>query len=344
MHTLGPDKKAYPVAKIAIVTEALQETGVEPAQVLRGTGLDVKDLSSAATHVSIGQVLNVYSGAARIVRDPGFAFRTGLRFHVSAYGMYGFAILSSTDFRQTHKFAVQYHQLATPVADIHFREIDGKAVWTVTPISLPEVDTDLYRFLVELQFGHFLSLHRDVMGPQFAPLEFHLAYAKPRGGKTFAEVPKCKVSYGQAENKFVFDARVLDGPTPLGNHITNQSLIALCDALLEDLQLGAGVAGQVRAALLEKLGHDMSLVAVSERLDIPPRTLRRKLQQEGTSFREIVDQLRAQLSVKYLRDTELTVEDIAFALGFSDAANFRQALRRWTGKSPSQLRKRAAAR
>jgi transcriptional regulator GlxA family with amidase domain len=72
--------------------------------------------------------------------------------------------------------------------------------------------------------------------------------------------------------------------------------------------------------------------------------LRRRLLQEGTSFRELADKLRTQLAIKYLRDTDLAVEDIAFALGFSDAANFRHAFHRWTGKWPNEFRSRSGAR
>jgi AraC-like DNA-binding protein len=70
--------------------------------------------------------------------------------------------------------------------------------------------------------------------------------------------------------------------------------------------------------------------------------LRRQLDRQGTSFRELVDELRAQIAVKYLRETVMTNDDIAVALGFSDAANFRHAFRRWTSKTPSQFRLGAA--
>jgi AraC-like DNA-binding protein len=70
-----------------------------------------------------------------------------------------------------------------------------------------------------------------------------------------------------------------------------------------------------------------------------PRTLRRKLEQEGTSFRELIDELRAHAAIKYVRDTDLTIEDVAYALGFSDAAAFRHAFRRWTKSAPHEYRR-----
>jgi AraC-like DNA-binding protein len=73
-------------------------------------------------------------------------------------------------------------------------------------------------------------------------------------------------------------------------------------------------------------------------LNMSERTLRRKLREENTSFRNLVDQLRMEMAIKYLRDTDLTVEAISESVGFSDAANFRQAFRRWTKAAPHAFR------
>ena len=85
----------------------------------------------------------------------------------------------------------------------------------------------------------------------------------------------------------------------------------------------------------------MSLEDVASELGVSVRTLRRRLTDKGTSYRRIVDDLRREVAIKYLRDTDMTVEDVAFALGFNDAANFRRAFRRWTSATPQQFRKAA---
>ena len=74
--------------------------------------------------------------------------------------------------------------------------------------------------------------------------------------------------------------------------------------------------------------------AMAERLHMTPSTLWRKLQEENTSYRGLVDAPKMRVAIKYLRDTDLTVEHIAHVLGFSDAANFRHAFRRWTKSAP----------
>jgi AraC-like DNA-binding protein len=78
---------------------------------------------------------------------------------------------------------------------------------------------------------------------------------------------------------------------------------------------------------------------VASKLKTSTRTLRRKLELEGTSFRDLVDELRAQVAIRYVHDTDFTIEDVAFRLGFSDAAAFRHAFRRWTNSSPQEFRR-----
>jgi AraC-like DNA-binding protein len=261
-----------------------------------------------------------------------------LHFHVSTFGMYGFAILSSPDFRQAARFAQQYYQLAAADADIAFKEEGDLGRWIINPVSLPSVDATVYRFIVELNFGLSVSLHRDVMGSAFIPRELRVTYGSPNGRRSNTDSFGCPALFGRAENAMVFDKNWLDGPATLGNAVTYLQLVELCDQLIREMQLRSGLAGSVREALLHNLAMPLSLDAVSRRLKLPTRTLKRKLQEEGTSYRKIVDELRTQMAIRYLRETKLTVEEIAASLGYSDAASFRYAFRRWAKQPPGKFR------
>ncbi len=335
----GPDAKIYPVVKLATMVNCLVEEGIAASDVLRGTHLSETDLRSSAVRVSANQIIQSYSNAIRLSPDPHIAFKIGLRFHVSTYGMYGFAILSSVNFRQTMSFAVEYHELAAPLADISFGEEGGRASWTIAPKPHPMVDAALYRFITELQTGVHIALHRDVMGRSFSPAELQFTFGRPRGAQKDAEVFGCPVNYGQSENKLVFDAAWLDGRPDMGNEVTFAEVSRLCSRLLDELRLSGGSAGRVREVLAGNLAQDTSFESVARRLNMSARTLRRKLQQEGTSFRELIDDLRTRMAVKYVRDTDLTIENIAYALGFNDAAAFRHAFRRWTNSAPLEFRR-----
>ena len=338
MIKAGADEKIYPVVKIAALVDALAAEGVAPADALSGVHLARHALSSPSTRVSLNQVLRCCCNAARLARDPSFAFRAGLGFHVTTYGVYGFATLSSTNFRQTMTFWQKYHELATPLVELSFTEEGKRAFWTITPLSLPQVDAQLYRFLVELQYGIFLSLHRDIMGPSFAVQELHVTYGPPDPSHDHQKIFEAPVIFGRPQNRWIYDAAWLDAVPQFGNEVTYSAILEMCNELLEQMQLRVGLPGKVREVLLSNLMRPTSLVEAARKLDMSPRTLRRKLSEHGTSFRKLVDELRMHVAIKYLRDTKLTTEDIASVMGFSDAANFRHAFRRWTGHTPLEYR------
>ena len=335
----GPEDKVYQAVKLAMVIDALAAERIPGEDALAGVGISRDATSSPATRVSLNQIIECYRNANKLTHDPHFAYNAGLRFHFTDYGMYGFAMLSSTNYRRTMQFAMQYHQLATPLAEIEFREASGCGIWTITPMAHPHIDASLYRFLLEMQFGITVSLHRDFMGPSFAAQELHVTYGAPDDAPKYSEMFGCPVLFSQSENQLRFDAAWLDRTPNLGNEITYLTVVGLCDRLMEDLQLRLGLAGKVRQLLLTNLMRPVSFSDVASNLNMSARTLRRKLREEKTSFRDLVDELRMEIAIRYLRETDLTVEHISELLGFSDVASFRQAFRRWTKAAPHKFRK-----
>jgi len=332
------NEKLYSAAKIAAIVDALAVEGVSAAAALEGVGVSHDTFNSPTTCVALDQIIECYHNATRLTRDPHFALHLGLKVHVSAYGMYGFALLSGTDFRKIMQAAVRYHHLVAPLTEIAFHEDGERASWSMIPVPHPRVDAKMYRFLVELQAGTHWSLMRDVMGQSFAPREVAVTFRPPGNVEAYQAAFGCPVHFNCAHNSLVFDSAYLDGRPEHGNEITYSSVVKLCESLLAELDLRAGIAGKVREILLVNLMRPTSFEIIAERLHMTTRTLRRKLDEEGTSFRKLVDKLRMEVAVKYLRDTELTVDDIAHSLGFSEAAIFRRAFRRWTSRSPREFR------
>jgi AraC-like DNA-binding protein len=335
----GRSDRVYTTTKLAAVIDTVVAGGASPAQALAGVRVSPAELHSPNTRVSLQQVLIACSNAIRLSRDPSLGFRAGASMHVSAYGMYGFAILCSADFRKTMSFCERYHALATPLVTSTFREENGAGIWSVDPIVQTPVNDPLYRFIVEMQMGIILSLMEDVMGPSFVPAEVALAYSRPDDFNSAELFGECKIAFDRPVNQFIFDAIWLDASAELGNRTTYALVESLCDRLIADMSKLAGVAGKVRALLLQDVSRQPSLAAVADSLKISERTLRRHLAQQGVSFRFLLDELRTQLAVRYLRETSMNHEDISDAIGFRNPANFRHAFRRWTGRSPSAFRR-----
>jgi AraC-like DNA-binding protein len=340
---VGLDEKVFPAHKIDILVSSLKAEGIAADRALDLVNLTMSELASPTTRVSLNQTIQCCNNAIRLSTDPYFAYHAGLEFHVSTYGMYGFAMLSSTNFRQTISFVRKYSLLSTPIAEDSFEQKDGSCVWTIVPAPQLRAGAVLYKFIVELYCGILTSVFRDVMGLSFGPRELHVTFALDDRLPPCPEVFGCPVVFRQPENQFLFDATWLEGRPELGNRITYMSVLRLCDRLMEEFELRIGLAGKVREVLLLNLARRRSFDDVARNLQVSTRTLRRKLRTENTTFREILDKLRMQIATKYLSDTYLTIDEIAFALGFSDAASFGHAFRRWTKRAPNELRRVDAA-
>jgi AraC-like DNA-binding protein len=176
------------------------------------------------------------------------------------------------------------------------------------------------------------------MGPAFTPTRIDLAYPEARDFGLPADEIGCPLGFSNRTNQIIFQSKWLDQAANLGNRTTYPMVVALCDDLLQELKSRVGVAGEIRALLIRDIASPPTLAAIAKLLDVSDRSLRRQLRDQGISFRGLLDELRMQIALKYLRTTRLANEDIALALGFSDAANFRRAFRRWTSKSPSEIR------
>lgn len=334
--------KVYSVAKIAMIVDLLADEGISPEEALADVCLSPGQLRSPATKVSAAQVLQSYRNAIKLSGNPQFAYHAGSKSCVSTYGIYGFAILSSPDFRETMAFAEAYHQLATPLMNVRFREEEGAAAWIVTPAPYLDIDGRLYKFVVELQMALHLSLHRNIMGAAFKPALVNYALEQPYDDGSGTSFFDCPVVYGKPENRFTFDTAWLDRRPDFGNQLSYAESKQLCDGLLTEFKLNAGVAGEVRKLILSNLPRRIGFDQIAKCINMSERSLRRRLHEEGTCVKRLTDELRAQIAIKYVRDTNLSVEAIAFALGFSDASSFRHTFRRWTDAAPQAYRKAKA--
>lgn len=326
------------------VAGPLRRAGLSPELALRAGGLQENDLSSPATRLSIDQILAVYRGILAQTRDPALAYRLGLSFHITGYGMYGFAILSSLDVRHALEIAIKYHRLGSPLTRAEL-VVDGeRARWTFQPIPHPQLTGALYEFVTRLHLGIFVALHGEAISENLAGFVAGLAFHVGEGeAGVIEELTGLAAERSRAPQSWIgFDAARLTDPTRMGSAAVNRMLLEICDAEIEALRRREGMAGRLRTILIANGCRVMSIGAAARRLGMSERGLRRRLAAEGTSFRAVLDDTQLQAAVHYLRDTELTADAIAELLGFSDDANFRRAFRRWTGRAPTEYRTRNA--
>ena len=165
-----------------------------------------------------------------------------------------------------------------------------------------------------------------------------LPYRRPVHAAAYERLFGCPVRFDAGVMEWHFDASVLGEPCPNANPITADLCTRFCERMLEHLPGDSDLSRTIRTACLNRRGDCPNAVDMAARLGLSERTLHRRLAQEGKRYQEIIDDVRRSLAEEFLRNTSLSIEEVAARVGFSEAANFRRAFRKWTGHAPGSYR------
>lgn len=330
--------------KALVLVEALGPSGASAEDALAGTGLHPADLRNPAARMSVRQLLTICRNCQALVRDPLFALRAGRRVHATHLGFFGFALLSAATSRECLECLHRYRPLSTPIVGVALDIDDGQGRCGLTYFDSLDMGDALFRFVLDFQMGVAMTMLEDTLGDGFSLDLVRVAY--PEGDDTGERegLLGAPIVFGADRNQLLWDGTWLDRPQRYANALTSTVVREICDQQLATAILASGTAGAVARILEEQPGRFPGLEEIAGRMHVTSRTLRRKLQAEGTSYAEILTSVRRQQAIRLLRTTSMKTEEIAEALGFSDVANFRHAFRRWTGRSPSDYRVRRRGR
>jgi AraC-like DNA-binding protein len=236
---------------------------------------------------------------------------------------------------------MRYHGLATPVMPLSFSESGEVAVLHLPAhgdVGLLGLSPQEYGFFIDMQFALHGTLARDVMGPWCVPAQAFYTLPMPAHARQIERALECPVVFGHACNELHYPREWLDRPPHMANPITAAQMSESCERLVQEITWQAGLTRRVYEEITKTPGRFPSIEQVASSLYMTSRTLSRKLAAEGTTFSDLLARVRHALALDYLRTTRLSMDDIAAALGYGDANSFRQAFRRWSGKSPTEYR------
>ncbi|CAN7446583.1 AraC family transcriptional regulator [Pseudomonas brassicacearum] len=332
------NQKIFAPYKIATLVETVAEQGITAEEVLRNTHLDASKIYDPNALTSVHQYIGACENVIRAAADASTAFQVGARMHLSAYGMYGYALMCSLTLRDFFDFGVKYHVLATPTLHISWREEAETAIWEFSDIYLKLISEETREFLIQQQMAQHVTHLHDAAGPDCRPIKALFSFPAPRNRALYERWLECDCLFDESVDELHYSSAILNQAPQLANRLTRSLLQETCDRLIGKAKTSSGVSGEVYQLMMLTPNRFPTMEEVAQHMRFTTRTLRRKLGAEGTDYGAILDDVRSSLAVEYLQTTKMSTEDIAAKLGFSDGTNFRRAFKRWTGKTPRQIR------
>jgi AraC-like DNA-binding protein len=193
-------------------------------------------------------------------------------------------------------------------------------------------------FMTEIFFAAAVTAIGELVGGELAGCRIEFTFQPSMPEEVYCRLLGMPVLFGKSGNRLIGPREAVDLPLNAAGNAVADMYVRQCGKLLREQGRAENYASEVRRVLLNARGEVASEYEVASRLHMSGRTLRRRLSCEGTSFREILDDLRNELAKGYLRDTKLSIAEVGAIMGFEDAANFRRAFRRWNGCSPQGYR------
>ena len=315
------------------VPELIAELGQDPDRLLRACGIEPAALNNPDTPVSVIAVAALLEEAAAACSCETFGLRLSQRQCLTLFGPMFPLFESAATIGRLLRNVVEFFPLHTKGALLAVQPAPG-GVLVIYDVAAGVAAS--HRQVIELGFG-ILVQELQRRAPDWQPEEVFFRHSAPRDMALHRAILGRLLTFNADRNAVFVDAALLARPNTSGDPELHRALASKFDA--QRKALAAAMRGQTEAVLRGLLPFaDCDLRVVARILRTTPRTLQRKLAEDGASFGEIFDQVRADLAMSYLRDSALTVAEVAEILQFSETSALTRAFRRWYGISPRRAR------
>ncbi len=313
------------------VVRALDARGVDGRAVAARAGIDPLALEDVACRHPIAATTRLWRLAVEATHDPCFGLWASRFVTQTTFHALGFAVFASRTLRDAFGRFVRYGNLVSDAARIEL--LDAGAL-TRFRLILPKGPGRPADEAIDAILALVARTARMLSGDKVRPVSVQLERPEPSPSEAFQKVFRAPVRFGQRENVLEFTAADLDERLPAGNADLARLNDEVVTHYLARIERTRG-SSRLRSWLIDRLpGGEPSAQAAAHALGMSLRNLQRRLQDEGTTYRQALNGLRQEIACAYIEEGRTSVTEIAFLLGFADTSSFSRAFRRWTGRSP----------
>lgn len=326
--------------------DALQKMGHPTDDWLEQVGINPKNLLDPNQRFPQDTVTRLWLLAEQESGDDCIGFEVGLRLHPRSFNVLGYAVLSSRTVMDGFNRFIRYQSVVGESAQI--RSLQG-------PFGDPSLFAIEFEFqgdelpvshhTTDLAMTSSLALYGGVFSGQ-VPLH-QVCFRRPepkdvaRYGRFFGE----RLKFNQEKNLLVFSRSLMDMEIPFANEEVAAQNEALVKKFLMRSTEPESLAAKVEALISESLTDGApAKETIAKELGMSAKTLERRLKEEATSFQSILTEVRQTMAEKLVLANEISLNEVAYLLGFTEVTNFHRAFKRWFQQTPSEFRQQSKQR
>ena len=323
------------VRAVAIVIDIGIAGGVRRKVLLKAADATDEDLRNPDARLPVAAVVALWQAIAQHVANPGFGVAGGARLRVRQLGLVGYVACFSPTLREALQRLARYGRLVTEEVEFSLHESRPEGTLAVRRVA-PGAGQSLSQ---DYALAAALQMARELTGVEIVPSGASFTHPQPSSTVAHRRHFRCPLRFGERIAAITFRARDLQLPSVRADETLAGYLSAYAEIVLASLIRGETIRHAVRAAIWSMLADGKpSLDRVAGALRISPRTLQRRLAEDGTSLHGEIEEIRKSMAMAMLRDHSYCVQDVAFLLGYSEPSAFYRSFKRWTGTTPVRFR------
>lgn len=322
----------------ALIVQLAGARGADVQRLMADTGFQPEWLSDAEVRMPLAVEERLWDRAAELTGDALFGLHAAAAIRPGTFDVLDYAVRTAPDLRTALQRLARYnrlvHDLATfeliPIGDglriEHRFEGDGRR---------PS------RQAAEFTLASLVVVGSQIGSAPLQALDVGFAHSAVGPAEAFFEVFGVAPRFDAPVSCLVLAGEVLDRPVPSADPALSRIVTTHAEQLLSTFApVRESIAAQVRRQLAEDMASgSTTLKQVARRLNLSERSLQRRLDDEGTRFAELVDEVRRELALRYIADKRLALGEVAYLLGFAEPSPFHRAFKRWTGTTPAMARR-----
>lgn len=328
-------ERAFSTGYLKLFSQFFQDQGVCIDSVVKELNIPQEQLGDFRSFIDFSQCQNLLDALQPLLATPGKGLEFGKRLHLASHGVLGNVSMSARNSLESLQAFQRYLRVRTQLVEFDVVIEDNSAVILM---DFNDRIDDEYHFLRDAAMSGAFNVIRSKYGisAPFTRVEFD--YDAPSDFKQYESFFDAPIKFSAGRNAYVLSLDLFHQSSDSFNADVFAVSTQQCEKELQILEDTVDLVQKVRSDLLHTTGQLPRQEIIAEQLSMTTRTLRRQLNKLGTSYQELLDEVRKQRAIEYLDDQQQSIADIAFLLGYSDEASFRKAFKRWTGCSPRNYR------